>query len=830
MPVTCGYCNRTFKDAKAVKNHISNAPKCRLIWKHQMEKRSVKAASKDGTSTSEPQAADPPPAKEPEEGADDPTVEVHGDDDGRDSSKGFALLTHPEVEDEYFRDLKGAHFVEAFMEKLIVAPIQKEKTVFERHREGEKGDDWNPFLDEEEWELGRWLVQNVAQSKMNEFLKLPITRNQTQPSYHNSYSLLQKIDELPHGPEWICELVDVMGNILGEDKKPIVETVELWKRDPVECIRELIGNPVFQGMISYVPERVFADKEGQTRVYDEMWTGDWWWEVQGKLVDSAVVAPIILASDKTNLSQFRGDKAAWLVYLSIGNISKETRRQSSSRANVLLGYIPVTKLNNFTEKSRSLAGYCLFHHCMGLMLQSLIQAGWEGVEMTCADGWVCCIYPILAAYVADYLEQCLVACCNENHCPRCICKPNEKGNAVCSTLQDVAMTLQVLANHKNHIDDERFEAEGLQAVHKPFWAELPHCNIFVCFTPDLLHQLHKGLFKDHLVKWCQSIMGDKEVDARFKAMNNYPGLRDFKKGISLVKQWTGTEQKEMEMVFIGVVAGAVPSRVLAVARSLLDFIYYAQFRSHTTDTLAALQLALDTFHANKDVLIEQGVWKNFSFPKMASLVHYVQAIQSKGSADGFNTELPERLHIDFAKEAYRASNKRDYTEQMTRWLQRQEAIEMQTSYIEWKRGRRRFVQVDEDSDDNEDVVKDLQDAVEKATNVEGPPRSYSVARACPFLNVTVTRLKEDYGTANFLPALSNFLHDNLPQCSLQPNRMDHFNLYKQVVIYIASNPHTTEGIYLERIQTTTARPAGGRQAAVPAHFDTGVIIQDPEKF
>jgi hypothetical protein len=34
------------------------------------------------------------------------------------------------------------------------------------------------------------------------------------------------------------------------------------------------------------------------------------------------------------------------------------------------------------------------------------------------------------------------------------------------------------------------------------------------------------------------------------------------------------------------------------------------------------------------------------------------------AADGYNTEFPECLHIDFAKEAYDASNKHDYTEQM----------------------------------------------------------------------------------------------------------------------------------------------------------------------
>jgi len=34
------------------------------------------------------------------------------------------------------------------------------------------------------------------------------------------------------------------------------------------------------------------------------------------------------------------------------------------------------------------------------------------------------------------------------------------------------------------------------------------------------------------------------------------------------------------------------------------------------------------------------------------MLHYTTSIHLFGSADGFNTELPERLHIDFAKKAY----------------------------------------------------------------------------------------------------------------------------------------------------------------------------------
>lgn len=50
--------------------------------------------------------------------------------------------------------------------------------------------------------------------------------------------------------------------------------------DPVECIKELIGNPAFCNQMHFEPERVYEDEEGKSRVFDEMWTGDWWWETQ----------------------------------------------------------------------------------------------------------------------------------------------------------------------------------------------------------------------------------------------------------------------------------------------------------------------------------------------------------------------------------------------------------------------------------------------------------------------------------------------------------------------------------------------------------------------
>lgn len=92
--------------------------------------------------------------------------------------------------------------------------------------------------------------------------------------------MYQNIDSLPTGPEWSSYIITCTGNKLGQNGVPLSEDVELWARNPVECIKQLIGNPEFKDDLAYRAQHVFADKEVKNRMYDEAWTGDFWYETQ----------------------------------------------------------------------------------------------------------------------------------------------------------------------------------------------------------------------------------------------------------------------------------------------------------------------------------------------------------------------------------------------------------------------------------------------------------------------------------------------------------------------------------------------------------------------
>ena len=389
------------------------------------------------------------------------------------------------------------------------------------------------------------------------------------------------------------------------------------------------------------------------------------------------------------MTQF-GSKSAYPVYLTIGNLPKDIRRKPARRGQILLAYLPTTKLKHVTsDVARRRMLLNLFHSCLGKILQPLEDIGVEGITMADGNGILRRIHPILAVYIGDYPEQVLVTCTKSGRCPKCSVEPDNLGNYPTTSLRrDLNLVREALLKVK---DDHAVYAEAckladIKPVYHPFWKDLPYVNIFQSITPDILHQLSQGVFR-HAVSWLTKAYGAAEIDARYKRLIPNHHVRIFSEGISRLSRVTGKEHDQMCRVLLGVIAdmqllnGLGPARLIRAIRGLLDFIYLSQLPIHSTQTLGRLGDALAAFHSNKSIFIDLGIRKHFNIPKLHACSHYASSIRIYGTTDNYNTQATERLHIDLAKDAYRATNWKDEYPQMTAWLERRERILQHDEYI-----------------------------------------------------------------------------------------------------------------------------------------------------
>jgi len=401
---------------------------------------------------------------------------------------------------------------------------------------------------------------------------------------------------------------------------------------------------------------------------------------------------------------------AWPVYMSLGNFSQSLRSHPSSGSWTPIAYLPSCEWEDVfesTQKNNSFRGICtsrLFHAALRHVLRPLEKAGTEGVCIADSHGDIRHCFPLLATYLADYPEQILVNIAPYNASPVTIATRNETGaperhpDRTYAVIMDALRTLQEEFGEEASVNDTlRYHSlatkYGLSAVREPFWERLPHVQPHKMITPDILHNAH-GFFRHHMIPWVLEIVGSKDFDARIMAMPRLIGLRAYPNGISRLKQWTGRDAREIQRYTLALVQGSpkVNTKVTKALRALLDFIYTAQYQSHSTDTLQYLENALRDFHKNKTAFQKLKArtgkrldLRQFNIPKLCGFHDYAPSIRQFGSAMQFSTDITEFFHKQSTKQPYRATNKRDFMPQMCLILERRERWTQFRHYLDWVR-------------------------------------------------------------------------------------------------------------------------------------------------
>jgi len=333
-------------------------------------------------------------------------------------------------------------------------------------------------------------------------------------------------------------------------------------------------------------------------------------------------------SDQTHLTNFSGDKKAWPVYITLGNLPSGRCNSPTFMAVLLLALLPIhTKLSKSSkadQHQRQINADTL-RDVFEIIFARLQDPAHDGLPIDRADGKVRRCLPILAAWIADHLENVALHGIKSNVCPTCKVPVVELGtNMKVYPVRDY--TIYHHYDYENGIGETDHaditpDSLGIRLGQNAFYG-LNRASPSDLHKPDMLHTVYLGLFK-HMMDWIPGFLtkhGRLEAfDQVWKALPPYPGFLVPKKAYREITQWQGKEMRNLGRYVLGVLAVAllqpwsaqlIPfKRALGCVRALVDFNTMAQYRSHPAETITYMEAYLDIFHKMKDIFLEFHVTK-----------------------------------------------------------------------------------------------------------------------------------------------------------------------------------------------------------------------------
>ena len=177
MPVDsyhCKYCHQQKNTQTALNRHIAHSPRCFKSWQHDILKLSSTSTWVDSSTTRRSTTIEDQP-------------ELLANDSGIDASTpeplqpSFVRLSNKARDDAGAGQTQTRYRV-SYTRGDTAEILGEGKTRFQQWQDEKKlkgENDWAPFANQQEWDLARWLMSNVGQKSIDEYLKLPIVSEST---------------------------------------------------------------------------------------------------------------------------------------------------------------------------------------------------------------------------------------------------------------------------------------------------------------------------------------------------------------------------------------------------------------------------------------------------------------------------------------------------------------------------------------------------------------------------------------------------------------------------------------------------------------------------
>ncbi|KAJ3914515.1 hypothetical protein F5877DRAFT_92682 [Lentinula edodes] len=393
--------------------------------------------------------------------------------------------------------------------------------------------------------------------------------------------------------------------------------------------------------------------------------------------NGSMIVLIILGADKTTVSVATGHVEYHPLYLSVGNVTNGARR-AHRNAVIPIGFLAIPKSDRKYDKDHNFRIFRkkLYHISIAAIFRSLKPGMKVPVVIRCPDGHFRRAIYDLAAFIADYPEQVylagIVSGWSERNLVRCDALFDQldkgPGNRRTRGLD------QILREEYGGEGRTLWDNFGMDEHVKPFTEYFPRADIHEMLSPDILHQIIKGCFKDMLVEWVieylkiehgetQADVILDDIDRRLATVPAFPGLRRFPHGRRF-KQWTGDDSKALMKIFLPAVAEYLPEDMTKCIASFLDFCYLVRRSDIDETALKSIENAIATFNHYRDIFQTSGVREHFSIPRLHYVVHYPFSIMEFASLNGLCSSITESRHITAIKKPWRRSNRYNALSQM----------------------------------------------------------------------------------------------------------------------------------------------------------------------
>ena len=440
---------------------------------------------------------------------------------------------------------------------------------------------------------------------------------------------------------------------------------------------------------------------------------------QEALPQGSALCGIVLSSDKTNISVMTGNRVGYPLLMSLGNYDEEYRMKATNHAYQLIALLPVVKFIHSNQRVTTMLSDRLYHDCLAHVVAPLKKAAEIGVLLSDPLGYVRRFYTPLAANVVDTPESKLSAGVAANASSVTTAMTKDWGSSERFPARNYDVQYNLIAGLDEDPDDyvayiTAAVDVGLNGVYRLYHADWPLCDMSVALTPEPLHHWLKFSW-DHVRKWCIAAVGGKEIDFRYSVLAHHSGYRPFHDGIATLKQITGRDHREFLRYLVPVIAGAVDPDFLSAVRSIIEFQYLGNARFADEDILRKMDNALQEFHLKKQAILDAGARRgesgepmnHWEIPKLEFFLSVVPNIRKNGICRQWSAQVTEHEHIKQIKDPARASNNKNYSDQICRYLDRKEkcrrfdlATAIQTLLAENR--------LEGKEDQGEEVIKKLQ--------------------------------------------------------------------------------------------------------------------------